>query len=202
MPQLGIVRTGWSGTTGGPGLTQLAFREDTMQEITAAHAQTAVNAVRAFWNGLASYLPNEVTLTVQPVVDVYDALSGDLVASKTAATPPASVAGTDTGAYAMGAGIKANLQTGIIRDGRRVRGAIYIVPAGTSAYANTGLVAAIARTAINTNGATMLAALVTGGLELLVWSRPTNTTSNDGDVAEVTSIEGNEKTAVLRGRRD
>jgi hypothetical protein len=173
-----------------------------MADITNTQAQAAVNAVRAYWNSLAAHLPNEITLTVEPVVDVYDAVSGALVASQTAGSPPAAVNGTDTGVYAMAVGIKANLNTSVIRNGRRVRGAMYIVPAGQSAFTNVGLVGSTAKTAVNTAGATMKTAFTTGDIELLVWSRPTTTTSNDGDVAPVNTIEANEKAAILRGRRD
>jgi len=203
MPQVGIVRTAWAGTTGGPGLNQLVFRDlGDNADITNTQAQAAVNAVRAFWNSLAGILPNEITLTVQPIVDVYDLVSGQLVASQTVGTPPASVVGSDTGVYGMASGVKVNLNTSVIRNGRRVRGAMYIVPAGFSAYANNGLVSGATKTTINTAGTTMKSAFTTGDIELLVWSRPTTTTSNDGDVAPVQTIEGNEKTAILRGRRD
>lgn len=203
MVQLGIVRTAWAGTSGGPGLTQLAFRDlGDNADITNTQAQAAVNAVRAFWAALVSYLPNDITLTVQPVVDCYNLTSGALVASQTVGTPPASVVGTDAGTFSMGSGIRANLNTSVIRAGRRVRGAMYIVPAGGIAYSNAGLVSAAAKTAINTAGTTMMGSFTTGDIELLVWSRPTTTTSNDGDVAPVSSVEGNEKTAILRGRRD
>lgn len=202
MPHLGIVRTRWSGTTGGPGLTQTAFRDVTNADISNTQAQAAVNAVRAFWNSIAAYLPNEVTLTVDPVVDIYDFQQGDLVATTTAGTPPATVAGTDTSSYPMGAGIKINLQTTVIYGGRRVRGAIFMVPAGGNAYSTSGLVAASPKTAIGTAGSTMRGAFATAGIEIVVWSRPTSTTAGDGRVAVVTALEANEKTAILRGRRD
>lgn len=203
MPQVGIVRTAWAGTSGGPGLTQTVFRDlGDNADITNTQAQAAVNAVRAYWDGVKGLVPNEIVLTVQPVVDVYDLISGALVASQSVVTPPAAVSGTDTGVYAMAAGIKVNLNTSVIRAGRRVRGAMYIVPAGAAAYSSGGLVASTAKTTILTAATTMLASFTTGDIELLVWSRPTTTTSNDGDVAPVSTIEANEKTAVLRGRRD
>lgn len=203
MPQVGIVRTAWAGTSGGPGLTQTVFRDlGDNADITNTQAQAAVNAVRAFWNSIAGLIPNEIVLTVQPVVDVYDLISGALVASQTVTTPPAAVSGTDTGVYGMASGMKANMNTSVIRGGRRVRGAMYIVPAGTSAYSSGGLVASTAKTTVNSAGATMKTAFTTGDIELLVWSRPTTTTSNDGDVAPVSTIDCNEKTAILRGRRD
>ena len=46
---VGIVRTHWSGTSGGPGLTQLAVKEGAGAFWTQTQAQNAVNAVRQFW---------------------------------------------------------------------------------------------------------------------------------------------------------
>lgn len=203
MASVSIVRTAWAGTSGGAGLTQTAVCDIERDPLNATQAQAAVNAVRAFWDGIKAYVPNEVTWTVSPVVDIYDIIDQELTGSVTAATPPASVTGTATGNYSMAAGLKANLNTGAIAFGRRVRGSIYIVPADSSAFANNGVAAAIARTTINSAGATLLGAMTTGGMDMVVYSRPKTTpTVRSGDVHNITGIETNEKTSVLRGRRD
>lgn len=202
-----LIRTAWSGTTGGPGITQLAVDQVTSSfgPFSAAESQAAVNAVRAFWDGIKAYLPDEITLTTSPVVDVYLSNNGNLAWSSTAATSPASVTGTSTVAYAMPAGLKVNLNTGVIRNSRRVRGSIFVVPA---AGANTtgGLALGTARTAVNAAGATLMASLATAGLKLQVWSRPlkdaNGVITRDGATADVIALETNEKIAVLRGRRD
>jgi hypothetical protein len=202
-----LIRTSWSGTTGGPGLTQLAVEQVTSSfgPFSAAESQAAVNAVRAFWDGVKTYLPDEITLTVSPVVDVYLNNNGNLAWSSTAASAPASVVGVATVAYSMPAGLKVNLNTGVIRNGRRVRGSIFIVPAA-AAQTTGGLALGAARTAVNTAGATLLASLATAGLKLVVWSRPLKDAGGniirDGDDADVAAIETNEKVAILRGRRD
>lgn len=202
-----LIRTAWSGTTGGPGINQLAVDQVTSSfgPFSAAESQAAVNAVRAFWDGIKAYLPDEITLTTSPVVDVYLSNNGNLAWSSTAATSPASVTGTSTVAYAMPAGLKVNLNTGVIRNSRRVRGSIFVVPA---AGANTtgGLALGTARTAVNAAGATLMASLATAGLKLQVWSRPlkdaNGVITRDGATADVIALETNEKIAVLRGRRD
>lgn len=206
MVFLNVVKTHWLGTTGGPGLTQLAYENNAGGYGTPGDAQAAVNAVRAFWLAVSSYIPNEVTLTVDPVVDCFavDSLNNDLVTSSSAATAPAVVAGTGTGAYAMAAGLKANLNTGVIRYGRRVRGSIFIVPADTSAYTNIGTVAATAKSTIDTAGATMMTSFSNAGLILGVWSRWDKVKHPDrpSSFSQVQTIKTNDKTAVLRGRRD
>ena len=198
-----IVRTAWAGTSGGPGLTQTAFRAQDGNFIDATDAQTAVNAVRAFWDAIKAYLPNEIVLTVSPIVDIYEEGDGELVASETAATAPTSVQGTSASLFSMASGMKINLNTAGIRFGRRVRGAIYVVPAASEIYTVTGSVGSTVRTPINTAGNTMRTTFTTAALELVVWSRPrTLPTVREGAVTPVTSLETNEKVAILRGRRD
>lgn len=200
---VGIVRTGWSGTSGGPGLTQLAVREGAGAFWTTTQAQNAVNAVRAFWFAINAYLPDEIVLTTSPVVDIYNEVDGELQASVSAPTAPTSVSGTSTAVYSMASGMKVNLNTTGIRFGRRVRGGIYLVPAGGNTMTATGLTASAARTAVNTAGGTLISSLASSGLELVVYSRPqTVPTARVGALTAVTAIETSEKVAVLRGRRD
>jgi len=206
MAIIGKVQTGWAGTSGGPGLTQLYIADIALGAISQAQAQASVNAVRTFWNAIAAYLPNELTLTVSQVVDQYNPDDGELTTTITAVTAPATVAGTDTGSYSMASGMKANLQTNNIRNGRRVRGAIYIVPAASIAMNNLGVVPSAARTAVNTAGNTMITSLATANVNLLVWGRPIKaedgTVTRNGTANFVQTVDTNEKTAVLRGRRD
>lgn len=206
MP-VAVVRTAWAGTSGGPGVTQTFIAKGNLfAELTASDAQAAVNAVRAFFASAAQYLPDEIQLTTSPVVDQYDIPSGDLISSVSAPTPPALVAGTSTAAYFMATGMKVNLNTTTIRNGRRVRGGIYLVPASSAVMGLTGNVLPGARTTINTAGNTLMNALTTAGLQLTVYSRPLTADQpkgpRGGNVATVTAIETNEKGAILRGRRD
>lgn len=202
-----LVRTSWQGTSGGPGVTQMFVRNaSTFGPLTATEAQAAVNAVRAFMFACGAYLPDELVLVTSAVVDMYDIPTGKLEASISAATAPASVVGRSTSTYSMAAGFKVNLNTTTIRNGRRVRGGIFLVPAGSEAFSSTGTTNLGVRTAINSAGATLLGQLQTAGLQLVVYSRPLDPEDKNGprsgDVAPVTAVETNEKTAVLRGRRD
>lgn len=203
-----IVRTAWSGTSGGPGLTQLAIDQTTSSfgPLSAGEGQSAVNAVRAFWQAINAYLPNEITLTVSPVVDYYLTHNAQLAGSMSAATAPALVLGTSTGNYSMATGPKVNLNTGVILNGRRVRGSIYIVPGSGTTMGPAGMIDPAARTAINSAGATLMSSLSSAGLKLGVWSRPIPVGKpngpREGEWSDVSVMETNEKLAVLRGRRD
>ena len=209
-----IIRTNWTGTTGGPGITQIALTEYLGSGDegfwTPAKAQSAVDAMRGVWDAIKAYIPNEITLSVSPTVDVYDVVSGDLVASATAPIVPINIAGGDVGAYSMASGMKATFATGVIRNGRRVKGCMYIVPAGSTAQTVFGLAATAAKTAVNNAGTAFIAALFGATMVQVVYSRPVDAdatatppvVARDGAIATVTSWDTNEKLAILRGRRD
>lgn len=202
-----LIRTNWQGTSGGPGLTQLAvdFADGSFGAMTAAQATAATGAVRGFWDAIKGCLPNELTLTVLPVVDNYSAVTGELVGSVQAGTPATPVLGTNAAAYAMAAGLKINLNTATIQHGRRVRGSIFLVPAA-GCFSVTGTADAAWKTTINNAGAAMMNALSASGLQLKVWSRPIPVGKpkgpRSGSTSLVVGMETNEKTAILRGRRD
>jgi len=206
MTSISVVKTHWLGTTGGPGLTQTTFGKSDNSDITAADAQTAVNAVRAFWAGVAAYIPNEISLTVDPTVDSFTVLSqnNDLHASVTAATAPTVVTGGGASAYSMAAGLRLEFQTGIIRFGRRVRGSMFIVPTDSSAFSVTGTTSTTAKTAFENSAETMRLAFLNAGLPLSVWSRwdKLKHPERPSAISTVTAAKLNDKTAILRGRRD
>lgn len=202
-----IVRTNWSGTTGGPGLTQTAIEAITDPHTwDAAAAQRVVNAVRTAWNTMGSLLPDNIKLDVNPVVDVYNIMSGELVGSYTAATVPAQVAGSSAAAFAMASGLKVNLNTGQIRNGRRVRGSIFIVPAASTAFTADGLVLTSARGTVNAAWTAVNTTLASTNEQVTVWSRPIPEGKpygpRDGAATLVTGFETSEKGAILKGRRD
>lgn len=200
---VGLIRTNWAGTSGGPGLTQIAINAGDGEFWTETEAQVAVNAMRAFWNSIAVYLPSAVSLTVSPVVDLYNEVNGDLIASEQAPTAPTSVVGTSSSTFSMASGMKVQLNTNTIRFGRRVRGSIFIVPGAQGIYATNGSVGSAIRTAVNTAGTTFLNSIETGSMQVVVWSRPrTVPTARIGALSNVLSVETSEKVAVLRGRRD
>ena len=203
-----LVRTSWTGTSGGLGVTQLAVNpsDGSFGVISSSDAQDAVNAMRTFWDSIKANMPNEVTFTVSPVVDYYTANNGELAGSVSAPTAPVAVVGTGTANYSMAAGLKLNWNTTTIRNGRRVRGATFLVPTTSSAFSATGTADSTARTGIGTAANTYLASLLATGLRGVVYSRPLKNSlgviTRDGAWADITAAEVSEKTAILRGRRD
>jgi len=206
MPIIGIVRSEWSGTSGGPGLSQHAVMGAAGGDWNPTGAQSAVNAVRAFWAALASNLPDEVRIQVSPVVDTYNRDDGELFSSNTAGTVPGVVAGTSTSGYAGGAGVKVTWNTNQIRNGRRVRGATFVVPISGAIWTANGNIGTVAATTFNNAAAQLISSLASGGTPLAVWSRPHPATETKperlGFATEVTSGNVGMKSAILRGRRD
>lgn len=199
----GIIRTEWSGTSGGPGLTQIAFNAGENHPVPEVDVQVLVNAMRTFWNAIAAYLPDELRLTVNPTVDVYRTADGELVSSTTAPTAPLVVAGTGTGSYAGGAGMKMTWKTSFIRYGRRVSGSTYIVPAVGSAFTTEGNIGGTPRSTIDGAGGTFLGSLNSANYQAVVWTRPTpRHPGRPGVVTAISSGSVGLKSAVLRGRRD
>lgn len=198
---VGIVRSAWSGTSGGPGLTQLAFYASGGADPTTSQAQSAVNAVKSFWEANKPYLPNEVTIQVQPVVDLYDDITAVLTGSVTVTTAPASTTGGATGNYAGGCGYKYDWNTGVILGGRRVVGRTYVVPAAGACFDLDGSITPTILTALNTAASNFLSTMNSGGLNLAVWTRPGGINSVPG-VTGVISGTVKDKSAILRGRRD
>lgn len=198
---VGVVRTMWSGTSGGPGLTQMAVYANGGGTPTSTQAQSACNAVRAFWDAIKTLLPNELTLTVSPNVDTYDELTALLTGSVTAGTAPLPVTGTSSTSYAGGCGLKVDWNTGVVLGGRRVVGRTYIVPASSNVYDADGTLSAGSVSLIQGAASTMLTSLSTGGLNLGVWTKPGGVRSVPG-ITAVTGASIRDKTAVLRNRRD
>lgn len=198
-----IVKTTWAGLQGGPGITQMALNPTV--EGTFMDSETAgdiTDAVRSFWQALVTNLPNEVTLTVQPTIDSYVTATGELGASITGDTVPAAVTGTNTTNYNAAAGYKIKILTDGIKNNRRVRGAIFMVPTGSDVYNATGSVDSFTIGQVNTAQTNLRTALAGLNYNLGVWSRPIGTPPGTGGTFHATTgLVASSKAAVLRGRR-
>lgn len=198
-----LVRTHWAGTSGGPGITQVAFDTDTEGTfLSNESAQVVVNAMRQFWLDINGTFSNDLTLTVDPVIDAYTASNGDLTTSFNAATPPAAVTGSSADAYSMASGYKVNILTTAIKNNRRVRGGFYVVPAVNNVYTTGGVISSSTITTVVAAAVTLQTAFAGEGLEIGVWSRPKGDPPAGGSFHPTSGMSVNSKVAVLRGRRD
>lgn len=198
-----IIRTEWSGTSGGPGLTQMAVLGAAGGDWNPSGANAATAAVRKFWESFRIYLPDELKLQVNPVIDVFDTVSGELLASHVATTVPAVTTGSGTTGYAGGVGGKVVWNTGQIREGRRVKGSTFIVPMLSSVFTGTGTIQPGTTTQINASATALIADLAAAQTSLAVWSRPASSPSfRAGFATQVVAGSMGQKSAILRGRRD
>jgi hypothetical protein len=169
-------------------------------------AQTAVNAVRKFWNSCAAQLPDEIRIQVDPVVDTYVQEDAELFSSNTAASTPGVVAGTSAAGYGGGMGVKITWNTNQVRFGRRVKGSTFIVPCAGGVWTAAGTIGTVAAQTFNTAAADLITDLTAGGTSLAVWSRPREATetleARAGFATQVASGNVGMKSAILRGRRD
>lgn len=192
------VRTVLTGWTGGPGLSTMYFRgagaSPTQADINDVGAR-----VRAFWAAVAGTLAVGVGAQVQSGVEVVAESTGILETFGEVAPVPAVVVGTAAGDF-YAPGVVANLrfETGISRNGRRVRGRAYIGPLSEGVVASGILLAANA-TQLATAGSGLIASTPTTS-RLVVWSQPR--VGVPGAITNVSSFVAPTKLAHLRSRRD
>lgn len=183
----------WTGFSGAPGFTVMYF-QDTQT--------TAPADMRAFWDGVKSALPTNVTITVDGSGDTIDEATGDLVSVWTG-TAPAPVVGTGAGVYAAPAGAMVRWNTAGIVAGRRVRGKTFLVPAISAAYAGDGSLDAADITVIQTAADALIAA---AGSTPVVWARPfaggVGVPARVGSFHNITTATIPDKAVVLTSRRD
>lgn len=192
------VRTTLTYGSGGPGLHTSYWLPGTSGGVTA-DATDAVARVRAFFNSISANFATTFSSLVQTEVAQISDQSGALLGGLTAATV-AAVVGTGGGAQGPIAAMSlARLRTGLVVNGRALKGRWYLGPVSTGAISTTGTFPSAAQTIVNNAGATMLGAGPTT-TALAVWHRPQG--GNLGSSTAVTSISAWDQMAVLRSRRD
>lgn len=198
------VKTKWTGFSGAPGYTNLHFRDfssggDGSGAPSLTEAQAAYQKTYAFFSGISSVLSDNMRCEVQSEVDYLEDTTGSLVDSFTVAPNPI-VNGSVTATYAGPVGAVVSLRTGAIRNGRRIRGRIFIVPIAATTFDTDGTLRSDAVTDINTAVAVLTDN--TSAPDLGIFARPSLPGAADGQWAVVTSGSCSDKVAVLRSRRD
>lgn len=187
---VGEVRAEWSTPGGGAG--QSVFH--TAAILNQASAQAVTTAFYDFFYELDDNLPDEVSITMSSEVVNLDAFG--VLTDVYPVTPPAPVIGLSAGGYNRAAGGRVDWNTGVITNGRRLKGRTYIVPINASAFDANGLLVPSTRQRFQTASDDLIAALSAITVPLHVWSR------THGISAPVTSATIPLTGAILRGRRD
>lgn len=179
------MQVGWQTGVGGSGVS--VFYSPFGVDMTTDLA--------TFFNALKAQFPTVVTWDIPGSGDVIDEVSGKITGAWTAGTA-ATITATGAGNYAGGTGAYIKWQTAGIVNGHRVRGRTFLVPIVVTSYDAQGTIAAAAQTLYNTTATTLAA---TG--KMLIWHRPTSSTSNDGSSHPVVAGSSPDKVTSLRTRR-
>lgn len=185
----------WNMPSGGPGVTTLFAFPDTTEQVFADAARAFLFDALAT-TGTADFLPSGVTIQGEGVVDNIENTDGTLQSS-VPITPPAVISGIASGAYAAPAGAVITWLTGLVHQGRRVRGRTFLVPLGTNAFENNGTLAA----GFLTNARNAATAYVASAANPCIWARPDPGTTN-GAAFAVAAGTVLDKVAILSSRRD
>lgn len=188
------VRLQWTGFVSGPAVSTLFF---TPSADSSANAQTVVNRVAAFMTSIKSSIYGSCTWTVSGQVDVIDDHTGDLNGSW-------GVTGaSDGGSGSVNPVPQANqlnirFETGVVYNGKRVRGHMYIP--GSCTFNAAGAPSGAILTQVPAN----MAALLGPTHPLTIWRRPIGPhgSINNGLGYPATAGLLQPKYAVLRSRRD
>lgn len=193
---MAILRTTavWSGFAGAPGYTNFFF--DAFGSGDSAELEVA--RTRAFFNALASDLPESVSIQVQQEAAIIDETTGELQSYVSVDAVPLPVIGGSGASFSAASGGVVTWNTDTVVRGRRLRGRTFVVPLDTTAYDAQGTLASSTITLMNDAAAALIGD--GSGPQLVIWARPR--TGADGAIGSVTSHRVADRVAVLRSRRD
>jgi hypothetical protein len=186
MPSVDKHIVHWHGLPD-PGAVNVFFAEE-------GTAITANDALRAWYYGFSSKLPNEVSITIDPSGVSYDIETGAVTGSYTGAEVSA-ITGADTGSYAAGTGVCFTWDTNAVVGRRRLRGRTFVAPL-SSIWGDDGQITNTVMEDFTDKVATFLTTWsVVGG----VWHRPVNDAG--GSFANVSGANFSRHGTMLASRR-
>ena len=200
MPLIARVKLRWTGLNGAPGYSVFHFRDFVGAEPTVPDVQAAVDKVDAFAGIVRSLLLPGLSLPTMADVDILDEATGQLENTLNAVPDPAVTGAAPAGTMAGGAGAVITWRSGLVRNGRRLRGRTFIVPIASSQYEANGTLTASALT--NLNNAAAGLTNPAGGSDLGIWGRPSGPGAADGIWGVVSGHSVPDMAAILRSRRD
>jgi hypothetical protein len=190
MPNIFQIRSVINGFTGGPGYNQLYFDAGS----GTLGAQSATDAVMAFWSSLSVQMPSSVSIAVQNDVSKLDDSTGDLISVETVTGGTAGPGGSSA-PYAAGVGACISWTCAEVHLNHRLRGRTFVVPLASAGYQSDGTLVDSVKAAIQTNAATL-----NGHADFGIWGRPVN--GLNGLFGHVQAVNVRDKVAILRSRRD
>ena len=195
MPLIMRYKLTWALPSGGPGVTTLFAMPDTTEQVFA-------DGARAFMSDALQVatahdaLPTGCSIQGDSIVDNIEVTDGTL-ASAVPVTAPVVINGNATGSYSAPSGAVITWLTGLVHQGRRVRGRTFLVPIANQQLDTNGTLGS----AFLTNLRTAAAAYIATAVNPCIWARPDPGTTN-GAAFTVAAASVADKVAVLTSRRD
>lgn len=178
--------TTWTGWPGGPGISVFY----------ATQGGGVADKLQIFFAAVKSLIVGGVVITVAQSGDSIDDTTGQIVGTWTQSNA-GPVTCTAAGAFAPQTGARVRWNTSGIENGRRVRGATFLVPVTSSSLSNTG---ALLGSSVTTIQAAASALIVSGAGHQVIWHRPSK--KGPGASFPITSATCLTEVANLRSRRD
>lgn len=189
-----LVTAVWTGFTGSPGYTTLAFEQNGSDQETV---DASVANARALLDADPGALASNTHIKVQQEVREYNDATGALTAIHSATDDPADIVGSGGAQGPSPAGMVISWGTVGINRGRLVRGRTFFVPLAASSFQSDG-------TLNNTTVSNFAAAANDYWNDVdstpSIWSRPVS--GAGGAAFAITSSHIPDMSAVLRSRRD
>lgn len=185
----------WAIPNAGPSISVFHFGHVGQQS-----PEAAVTALREAFFAVRTYLPDEVTISFPPGYSELQNQTGQVV-DFGSITPPAPVIGTNSNAWAGGAGVRLVWDTNVVARGRRVRGSTFLVPMAQAAFSNSGVVSPAAVTAINTAFNTYLSTAAASATRPMIYTRPLPGEPGSGSGNHITAVNTAVRPATLRKRK-
>lgn len=200
--QVATTSVDQNGDIGGEGVSRWHWVGQEGADIQPADVDTVAGLIHAFYTSIAQYLPPNLTYAIEPEVPVVDESSGKLVNLVSGSTVQSAIHGSSTGTqYPAGTGSRINWQTGLVVNGRRLRGAVYIVPLGDNAYSSQGAIQTPVQQALINAARTYNLGVQAAGCAQIVYHRPKKGETTGGVAALVNAWTVGSTPASLRSRR-
>lgn len=201
MTQIGQVRSVFAGEVELGAANKLHFRRQDLGDWTTADSDAATGVVHEFFDNISDLFSATVSIQVDQNVLVLNQATGAIEAEVPASGPEDPVTGSGTGDVVMGVGFRVNLLTGAILRGRRVHGAMMLVPTSRSAFDGSGVPGATSVALVLGAVTTLRAHANDNSLDLVVWARPSVPLGHVGTCFPTTNQNIGPFAAVLRARR-
>jgi hypothetical protein len=167
--------------------------------VQATLDETMTN-IKDFFTVLTTRLPTGITISFPTEMDQFDETSGELENTHSVTGLTNVAGGGGTSPYSSATGACVTWGTDSIVNGRRLRGRTFLVPLlPATAFQDDGTLVETTRVAIQSAGTALKDAA--DGYPFAIWARPDPGVTN-GVAGAVTTSSVNDKTAILRSRRD